>query len=177
MARRGRYRNYSPVVRGTDLASHEAAADPHTGYLKESDLGGVVRYAIPITSVASGLLVNGETLYFGGLAIAPTTTQGVSRLYIPKGGTIKAAYVWSYAATTAGSDESWALALLVNGTGSPTSIQSVGVAAAGRGWANTGLSLAVAQGDYLEVVATNPTWATPPEGVTFGGVLYVEADP
>lgn len=130
-------------------------------------------YAVTVSAANAATTTDAQVLYFGGtFAVAPSTTAGNHRLYIPKSGTIKSAYVWAHSAT-AGTNESWTLAIRLNNT-TDTTIQALASNANYRLWSNTGLSIAVAAGDYIEIKSTNPTWATNPANVRFGGAIYIE---
>lgn len=118
-------------------------------------------------------MTDGATLYFGGtFAVAPSTTAGNHRLYIPKAGTIKAATIWAHAAT-AGTGEAWPISIRLNNT-TDTQVQSLSSTAAYRLWSNYSLSITVAAGDYIELKSVAPTWATNPANVRFGGAIYIE---
>lgn len=115
---------------------------------------------------------DGSTVYFGNLAVAPTTTAAIRKVYIRKAGTIKIAEIYCYA-NTAGTAENWSLYVRVNNT-SDTLIATVGSATNERVFSNTSLSISVSVGDYIEIKSVHPTWATNPNSVYFGGYLYIE---
>jgi hypothetical protein len=115
---------------------------------------------------------DGANSYFGCTQQAPVTTAGTQRCYIPKAGTIKAAYVYAHAGT-AGTSESWTCSIDLN-RGTLTTIQALASASQERIWSNTGLSIAVAQGDFFEIKCANPTWATNPANVLFSASISVE---
>lgn len=94
------------------------------------------------------------------------------RLYIPKAGTIKVAYI-SWYAVTAGSGENISVYVRLNNT-TNTLIATVGDTANRKVFSNTGLSIAVVQGDYIEIKMVCPAWATNPIQVALGGHLYIE---
>jgi hypothetical protein len=102
------------------------------------------------------------------------STANVWKVYIPKDGTIKKAYIMSYAGTTTGSAENLSLYIRKNNT-TDTLIATIGAATALREFTNTGLSISVSAGDYIEMklVCPNP-YVTPPVGITFGGTIYIE---
>ncbi len=135
--------------------------------------GGGLGYCLAITSTNISTMAGGATYYFSGYAFAPATTADQWRLYIPKAGTIKAAYVNMFAGTTAGSNESISMYIRKNNS-ADTLIASVGSAGANRTFSNTGLSISVAAGDYIEIKLVCPTWATNPAGVRFSGSIYIE---
>jgi len=113
------------------------------------------------------------TNYYGGGAAsaALSTTVQSRRLYMPKAGTIKACYGYFFQ-TASASGNTGTLAINVNNGGYTT----VGTAAhnvASSIYSNTGLSIAVAQGDYIEFRWTAPA-TTAPTNVTSEFIVYVE---
>ena len=135
--------------------------------------GSTVGYVLNPFAGNAATLTDGQTIYFGGTpAVAPSTTGGNHRLYVPKSGAIKAAYIYAHSAT-AGTGESWPLYIRLNNT-TDTLIQALLVANAQRVWVNTSLNIAVSQGDYIEIKSVNPTWATNPANVRFGGSIYID---
>jgi hypothetical protein len=130
-------------------------------------------YTLMVTSIATNLAAN-ITYYFGNMGRALLSTAGIWKVYIPKDGTIKKAYIVSYASTTAGSNENLSLYIRKNNT-TDTLIATIGLAAATREFTNSSLSISVSAGDYIEMklVAPNP-YTTPPAGMTFGGSIYIE---
>jgi hypothetical protein len=80
--------------------------------------------------------------------------------------------VWAHAGT-AGTGETWACNIRLNNT-TDTLVQSLASTAAYRVWSNTGLSIAVVAGDYIEIKLVNPTWVTNPANVRFGAAIYIE---
>jgi hypothetical protein len=133
---------------------------------------GGLGYAIHVVAAAQATTTDGQTLYWGGMLVAPSATANRWRCYIPKAGTIKAAYIYSYAGT-AGTNQAWPMYIRLNNT-SDTLIQSLSVATNDRVWSNTALSIAVVAGNYIEIKEVCPTWATNPAAVTRTGVLYIE---
>jgi hypothetical protein len=113
-----------------------------------------------------------STLFFGMNPKVPVATAQVNKIYIRRACTLKVAEIYCYA-VTAGSNENWALAVRLNDT-TDTTIATVGAMANERVFSNTGLSVALVAGDYLEINSVAPNWGTPPTGVTFGGYLYFE---
>jgi hypothetical protein len=116
--------------------------------------------------------VAGTNYYGGGAASAAlSTTVQSRRLYMPKAGTIKACYGYFFQ-TASASGNTGTLAINVNNGGYTT----VGTAAhnvASSIYSNTGLSIAVAQGDYIEFRWTAPA-TTAPTNVTSEFIVYVE---
>lgn len=139
------------------------------------ELGGggtVVGYSVQLMAANASTTTDGQTIHFGIPQVAPSTTGGNQRVYIPKSGTIKAAYVYANAGT-AGTGEAWVMHVRLNNT-TDTQIQSLSLANANRVWSNTGLSIAVVAGDFIEIKSVNPTWATNPANVRLNATIYIE---
>ena len=111
------------------------------------------------------------TYYFGALPIAPATTGAERRLHVPRAGTITRVDVTSYA-KTAGSNESVSLYVRKNDT-SDTLVATVSTSANLRYFQASGLSIAVAAGDYIEIKLVCPAWGTNPLGVYFAGNVFM----
>ena len=123
---------------------------------------GATTYAAPADSV---------TVYFGNRYNSPTGTPDITRVYIPRGGTIIRADVLGFAAT-AGSNESWEMYIRLNNT-TDTLIQALASSSATRVWSNAALSVTVAAGDYIEIKLVNPAWGTNPANVSYGGNILI----
>lgn len=135
--------------------------------------GGGLGYGLTITAANAATTTDAQTIFFGSLAaLAPGTTADLSRIYIPKAGTIKVVDLISHSGT-AGTAENWTCNVRLNNT-TDTAIATTGASAAVRRWTNAALSIAVVQGDRVEIKCVNPTWATNPANVRWGGVIYVE---
>jgi hypothetical protein len=128
-------------------------------------------YALRLVSASQSTTTDSQTMYWGGMAVAPSTTAARWRVYIPFTGTIKAAYIYSYSGT-AGSNESWKMYIRVNNT-TDYLIQDLTLSATDRVWSNTSLSISVNQGDYIEIKEVQPAWGTNPATVTRNGVIYI----
>jgi hypothetical protein len=139
-----------------------------------SGLTGVIAaaaYTLSVQALTSTPADN-ATIYFGQLPKAPTTTANISKVYIPKTGTIKRANIYCYAGT-AGTAENWSAYIRKNNT-TDTLIETIGAATNERVFNNEALSIAVTAGDYIEIKMINPTWATNPATAIFGGYIYIE---
>ncbi len=110
--------------------------------------------------------------YFGNLPRTVGTSANISRIYIRKAGTIKIAELHNYSGT-AGTAENWSLYIRLNNT-TDTLVATVAAAASERIFSNTGLSIAVVAGDYIEMKTVNPAWATNPLTSIWGGYIYIE---
>ncbi len=114
-----------------------------------------------------------QTVYFSSMPAAPNTSIARGgRIYITRSGTITAAVISSYA-STAGSNQNWAMYIRVNNN-TDYLIQTLGVAANERVWTNSNMSIPVVLGDYLTIKAVQPGWSSRPRGVVFNGYIYVE---
>lgn len=133
--------------------------------------GGGLGYTLSLQALTSSP-ADGATIYFGQLPKAPTTSANISKIYIRKAGTIKAANIYSYAGT-AGTAEAWVANIRLNNT-TDTEIASVASATNERVWSNTSLNIAVNVGDYIEIKMVNPTWATNPLTFIPAGYIYIE---
>jgi hypothetical protein len=128
-------------------------------------------YTLSVQALTSSP-TDAQTIYFGNLPKAPTTTANTSKVYIRRAGNIKIAEVYCYSGT-AGTNENWSMYIRKNNS-TDTLIATLGVNTNERVFSNTALNIAVAAGDYIEIKCINPTWATNPLTTIFGGYLYIE---
>lgn len=113
------------------------------------------------------------TYYFGSLAsVVPTTTSAIERLYIPRSGVIKAAYVFFN--QSAGTSETSTISVRVNDTTDTTISAAVTNDASATNSQNAALNIAVAAGNYVEIKWVCPTWVTNPTNVRPTVILYIE---
>ena len=129
-------------------------------------------YALNVQAASQSTTTDSQTLFWGSMLVAPSTTAARWRVYIPKAGTIKAAYIYSYAGT-AGSNEAWVMYVRKNNT-TDYQIASLGVATNDRVWSNNALNIPVVAGDYIEIKEVQPAWGTNPATVTRAGQIYIE---
>jgi len=153
------------LVSGTNIKTINS-----TSLLGSGDLQ-TLGYTLSVQALTSSP-ADGQTIYFGNLPKAPTTTANISKVYIRKAGTIKVAEIYCYSGT-AGTNESWSMYIRKNNL-TDTLIATLGVNTNERVFTNTALSIAVAIGDYIEIKCINPTWATNPLTTIFGGYIYIE---
>jgi hypothetical protein len=113
-----------------------------------------------------------QTVYFGNLPKAPTTTANISKVHIKHNGVIRKANIYCYAGT-AGTSENWSLYIRINGT-TDYLIETIGAATNERIFNNESLNIPVVEGDYFEIKAVNPTWVTNPLTTIFGGNIVLE---
>jgi hypothetical protein len=143
-----------------------------TSWVEVEGGGGGNGYCIQGSAANQSTTTDNQTLYWGNTQLAPTTTAGNTRIYIPKAGTIKAAYVFAHSAT-AGSVGNWSMYIRKNNT-VDTLIETLSTSSALRVWSNTALSITVALGDYVEIKEIQPAWATNPANVRRSFIIYIE---
>jgi hypothetical protein len=105
--------------------------------------------------------------YMGSLSHkAPNTTAAFRRIYVPRTGIITGCriVVTAGGAGTAGVNSTFALRL--NNTTDTTVSAVVTMASNFQTFENTGLTIAVTAGDYIEGKLTTGTWASNPTTVT-----------
>lgn len=134
--------------------------------------GGGLGYALNVQAASQATTTDAQTLYWGSMLVAPSATANRWRVYIPKAGTIKAAYIYTYSGT-AGTAEAWVMSIRKNNS-TNTQIASVALNTNDRVWSNASLSISVVAGDYIEIIEVCPTWATNPAAVTRTGQIYIE---
>lgn len=161
---------YHQLIAGKLTSMNNYICDGTTCY-KISDLNNTGSYTIAVQSLSSSPADN-ATNYFGANPRAVITTADRSRVYIPKNGTIKAAYITGYAGTT-GTAEPWIMLLRKNNT-TDYNITTVAANTNQRVFINAQMNVPVSAGDYFEIKTLNPTWATNPLTSTFGGHIYIE---
>jgi hypothetical protein len=128
-------------------------------------------YTLSVQALTSSP-VDAQTIYFGNLPKAPVTTAAISKVYIPRTGSIKRAEIYCYSGT-AGTSENWSCYIRLNNS-TDTLVQTIGAATNERRFNNSSLSISVVAGDYIEIKFINPTWATNPLTTIFGGYIYIE---
>jgi len=108
---------------------------------------------------------------FGGSS--GNTTADNARIYMPKAGTITSVYIFTRNGTP-GSNETSTIYVRKNNTADTVISSSVKNDQTHEAFSNTALSIAVAQGDYIEIKWTTPTWATNPLSTEVYATIYVE---
>lgn len=124
-------------------------------------------------SASSFSPADGAVHYLGNQQNQPPVTSGLASIYIPKAGTIKVASILIRITGTLGTSETVSFDIFLNST-TATNIGTIAFDATSQRLSNTGLSVAVAQGDILEIRLTAPTWSTNPTTVFLSGVVYIE---
>ena len=132
---------------------------------------GTTRMSINVQALTSSP-VDAQTVYFGMLPKAPTTTAAISRIYVRANCTIKRAEIWCYSGT-AGTNQAWTLYIRKNNT-TDTQIASLSVATNARVFSNENLNISMAAGDYFEIKGVQPTWTTNPATTIYGGYIVIE---
>jgi hypothetical protein len=127
-------------------------------------------YTLALTSISSAL-ATATTYYFGNVGRALTTTADQSRVYIPKTGIIKKAYITSFSGTT-GTITSITVSIRLNNT-TETVVASSTASALFRTYNNNALSISVAEGDYIEIKVTSVSTVAPITNL-FSGTIYIE---
>ena len=127
-------------------------------------------YTLALTALV-GNLNNGTTYYFGNVGRAPLTTADVSRVYIPKTGTIKKAYIGHYSSTSGSINSISASMRLNNATDTLIAVSTA--SAFFRTYNNNALSINVTEGDYFEIKVIASSSVAPGNNV-FGGTIYIE---
>lgn len=104
--------------------------------------------------------------YIGQGNFVSSSTEGIHRVYVPKAGTIRAAYVTFINSGTSGaSSETSSIYIRLNATTDTlvsSAVQNDTASITPFVVSNTSLSIAVAQGDFFEFKWTTPTWVTNP---------------
>lgn len=168
---------YAPLFSTGDYAitlhGHTSTGTYSTeGHTHAGGTGGT-QYTLQVMAANIATVVDATTYYVGSLAgLAPQTAGGVTRLYIPKTGSIKKAYIM-WRSATAGTNENITCNIRKNNT-SDTLVQTVGVAASIRTFINNTLNIAVTEGDYIEIKFVCPSWATNPATLAISGIIYIE---
>jgi len=133
-------------------------------------LGTYTGHSINVQALTSSP-ADAQTVYFGMLPKAPTTTANISKVYVRQAGTITAAEIYCYSGT-AGTNESWSLYIRVNNT-TDYLIQTVSAATSERVFSNSSLSISLNANDYFEIKSVQPTWATNPLTTIYGGYVRI----
>jgi len=138
--------------------------------------GGGTTVGYTLQASAQAISPADATTYYFGIwsGLAPQTTAGISRLYIPKTGAIKAAYGYINVAGTLGSTENTTFNIRLNNTTDTLISNTVVLNASSVVFSNTSLNIAVTAGNYVEIKMTGPTWVTNPTTVRPSVVLYIE---
>lgn len=139
-----------------------------TGYALQANVGSAAGNTIdPADSTAYYIGTGREGL--SGLSVAAD-----HKVYIPKAGTITTAYFTVRNEGTLGTSETSTVAIRLNNTTDTSVSTAVQADSAIETFSNTGLSISVAQGDYIEFKWTTPAWSTNPTDLDLSWVVFVE---
>lgn len=106
-----------------------------------------------------------STNYYLTPATWGITSNNSNRLWIAKSGTITKVYGGVRVSSTLGSSENTTVAIRLNDTTNTTISSTVKFDSADSSFSNTGLSISVTAGDYINVYVTTPAWVTNPQSV------------
>ena len=158
------------------LASHnhnlnDLAEKSYNSLTDKPSIPSAIGYSLFVQALTSSP-ADSVTVYFGQLPKAPVSSAAISKVRIPKAGTIKRAFIYCYSGT-AGTAEAWSLYVRLN-NGSDTLIKTLSVGASERIFDNDALNISVVAGDYIEIKGVQPLWGTNPLTTIYGGYLYIE---
>jgi hypothetical protein len=134
--------------------------------------GGGLGYTLNLITLNLSSMANEATYYLGNLCRVPGYTEGIERVYIPKTGTIKIAFIYMYAGTV-GTNEDVSVYIRKNGA-TDTLVATVACDYHDTLFYNASLSISVNAGDYIQIKVVCPVWATRPAAVLFCGSIYIE---
>jgi len=134
-------------------------------------------YAIPIQSLTTSP-ADAALNFMGHRPIAPSTSSGTNKIYIPNDGNLTKAFIIDnstgnstaegisvFISKNGGNDRRIAT-LAVNSTSSPGSTLQ-------RQYNNTNFCMTVSRGDYIEVRRNNPTWVYDPLTAVTSGLIFI----
>lgn len=137
---------------------------------------GTLSAGLALQACMSATTFAASTTYVWGLPNMLGSPGGGSRnrIICPRAGTIKSCYAFTYQATVPSTESGWELYIRVNNTTDylVQSISSTGTSY--DTWTNTGLSIAVSAGDYVELKFVTPAWATASGATRAGATIYLE---
>lgn len=115
------------------------------------------------------------TYYYGGMMGSSAVPFAARRrIYIPKSGTIKSAYVFAEVGSTLASTETATMYLRLNNTTDTLVSSAIQFNTTSQSYSATNLSIAVTAGDYLEVKLVTPAWATNPLAIRTNVSTWIE---
>lgn len=150
-------------------ADYMLTYDNSASAAKKVLLGKIAKYYLCATSAsASNDPADATTYYFGEVDhfALNTTAEPFLRIYVPLAGTMIGAEILAEPDGTAASAETSTLYVRKNGSADTTLTSSLALNATYHETV-TGLSLALAAGDYVMLKWVTPTWATNPTDVYF----------
>lgn len=165
------------VYMDTDATSGQRiyACESSNTWVLQGGGGGGNGYSLMFYGNTQTTPADSTTYYFGNAPAAAIDTNATwYRVYVPKAGTIKAVYGNLHTAGTSGSTENSSIYVRINNTTDVTVTTSRTTNNVSNPFSATGLSTAVAEGDYLEIKWVTPAWATNPTNIRGSAVVYIE---
>tara|TARA_R110000868_G_scaffold107649_4_gene294463 strand:- start:5166 stop:7019 length:1854 start_codon:yes stop_codon:yes gene_type:complete len=134
-------------------------------------------YTIQMVLATTGSNLAAGTIYYMGAPVRNQllSTSGRTRIYVPRPGKVKSAYVYVRTNGTLASAGTSTFHIVktsffVEQINTSTTVGSVADAAL----SSSAISMSVSQGDYLEVQLTTPAWGTLPTAVEANAIIYIE---
>jgi hypothetical protein len=152
-----------------------------TAWIKQNISAGngsnAVTYSLELTPGSLATPASATT-YIGGPynLTGWSTTAGLNKLYIPKGGTIKKASVFIYVNGTLASAGNASFYIRKNNTTDYLISSAATMTATTQQFSNASMSVPVADdfADYVELKMVTPTWTTAPTNLRITAVLWIE---
>lgn len=144
-----------------------------TNFISSAAGGG---YAMSLTQNAQMSAPADSTTYYVVYGAAWGTSLGLGttgRIWLPKGGTITAAYGSMSTQGTLGSAENVTVGIRLNDTTTTNITTTLQMNAVITNFNNTGLSITVAAGDYIHFMVITPAWVTNPTLCVFNCAVYI----
>jgi hypothetical protein len=127
-----------------------------------SGSGGYSMYINTANGVASSP-ADATTYYlFNGPFAAFSVSNGNTRIYISKAGTLTAVYGTILVTGVLGSAGLSTVSVRLNDTSDTTVTSTLSMTSATNNFSNSGLSLSLSAGDFIDITVATPTWATNP---------------
>lgn len=120
--------------------------------------------------------VDATIYYVGGAANTMNTSIGLRETVVPISGFIRAAYIYTYSVTAAGTGEDWTWVIRNTTTAVDHAFTMLAAAAARRIFSSTTLNIPVTKDDLLVLKTTTPTWVTNPEGTQGYYWILIESE-
>lgn len=131
-------------------------------------------YHLPFVSGADNP-ADATTYFIGWVpSVAFAVSSGIVSLTLRHTGIIRAVDVRLLVFGTPGTTETFSVWLRLNNTTDTLITSTAQANATINNFSNTGLSVAVVAGDFIEIKFTTPTWATNPTAVVVVGSVLVE---